>query len=217
MLLVEDDTSIASVVKELLERKNFYVVHVGTGKACLEVVSQYHFDAIILDVMLPDVNGFEVCRSLRSAGISTPVLMLTVKSEVEDKVIGFESGADDYVTKPFSSEELVARIKALIRRVKDYREVLKVADLEVYPLSRRVLRSGREIELSPKEFEILELLVRNKGKVLGEKYILNKIWKGRGKGVLKVYMHHLRQKIDRDFDKKLIKTVRGVGYMIDVS
>ena len=215
ILLVEDDPHIAQAVKKLLEKEGFTVVHTDRGSVGESMAISFYFDLIVLDVMLPDTNGFSVCRRMREKGVTTPILMLTVKSEVEDKVTGLESGADDYLTKPFSGKELIARIKALIRRARGYKGTVRIGELEVDMLSRRVKLSGKEVELSPKEYELLELLVRNRGRVLGERFIIEKIWGHADKGILKVYMHHLRQKLDKE--KKLIKTIRGVGYTLDAS
>ncbi len=219
ILVVEDDQYIADLLKRILEKEGYTVKTASNGAEGLFMASSNSFDLIVLDVMLPELDGFSVCSALRDRGINVPVLMLTVKDSVDDKVEGLSRGADDYLTKPFSIEELLARVKALLRRFKGYKNVLKVADLELDPVSRRVRRAGVEIELSPKEFDILELLVRNMGKVIGERAILKEVWglDCTKSNILKVYMHHLRQKVDRGFDKKLIRTVRGVGYMIDVS
>ena len=219
ILVVEDDQYIADLLKQILEKEGYIVRTASNGAEGLFMASSNSFDLIVLDVMLPELDGFNVCSALRDRGINVPVLMLTVKDSVDDKVEGLSRGADDYLTKPFSIEELLARVKALLRRFKGYKSVLKVADLELDPVSRKVRRAGIEIELSPKEFDILELLVRNMGKVIGERVILKEVWglDFTKSNILRVYMHHLRQKVDRGFDKKLIRTVRGVGYMIDVS
>ncbi len=217
ILIVEDDTHIAETLKRALGIEGYTVLTAATGTDGFAIALDRNPDLVILDVRLPGMDGFTVCKRLREEGFTSPILMLTVLDETKDKVEGLEAGADDYVTKPFALEELLARVRALLRRKNHYRAAIKVEDLEIDPIKRRVTRAGRPIELSPKEFEILEVLARHRGKALGERAIIRKVW---GKeevspGILRVYMHHLRQKIDKGFSKKLIRTVRGVGYMID--
>ncbi len=217
ILVVEDDASLAQVVAEVLSKEGFSVKICADGRAGLAEALSGGYDLVILDVMLPGMDGFSVCKRMRENGIYSCVLMLTVRDGVKDKVEGFESGADDYLTKPFEVEELVARVKALLRRSRNYRSIMRLGNLEIDAVRRKVFLNGEVVELSPKEFEILELLARNRGKVLGERAILKSVWgsadlKG---GILKVYIHHLRQKL-KDGDGRLIRTIRGVGYMLDV-
>lgn len=217
ILVVEDDASLAQVVAEVLSKEGFSVKICADGREGLAEALGGGYDLVILDVMLPGMDGFSVCKRMRENGIYSCVLMLTVRDGVKDKVEGFESGADDYLTKPFEVEELVARVKALLRRSRNYRSIMRLGNLEIDAVRRKVFLNGEVVELSPKEFEILELLARNRGKVLGERAILKSVWgsadlKG---GILKVYIHHLRQKL-KDGDGRLIRTIRGVGYMLDV-
>ncbi|BAT71265.1 two-component system, OmpR family, response regulator [Thermosulfidibacter takaii ABI70S6] len=218
ILIVEDDSHLRSLLERIFLDEGYLVETAPEGDLALNMALQRHYDLIILDVMLPGKDGFSVCASLRASNVTVPILMLTVKDEVQDKVQGFEAGADDYLTKPFSIEELLARVRALLRRSKLYKGTIKAGDIEVDPIKRKVAKGGRLIELSPKEFELLEYLVRNKGRVIGEKAIKEKVW-GSGEiksSVLKVYIHHLRHKLG-DAEGKIIKTVRGVGYILDVS
>jgi len=182
--------------------------------------AQVHpYDVIILDIMLPGKDGFAICNELRENSVLTPILMLTAKDSLEDKVMGLSGGADDYLTKPFSFEELLARIRALLRRSQDYKTgILKVADLELDPLRRIVRRAGTPITLSGKEYALLEYLMRNKGIILSQSKIIDHVWDRNYDGtsnLINVYINHLREKIDKDSDVKLIKTVRGQGYKID--
>jgi DNA-binding response OmpR family regulator len=165
------------------------------------------------------MDGFTVCREMRQKAILTPILMLTAKDEIADKVTGLSEGADDYLTKPFSFEELLARIRALLRRSQDYKtKVLKAGDLEMDPLRRTVTRSGKKINLTGKEYALLEYLLRNRGRTVTPSMILEHVWDMDYMGssnIVNVYINHLRNKIEKDFDKKLIQTVRGHGFRID--
>jgi DNA-binding response OmpR family regulator len=177
------------------------------------------YDVIILDVMLPLKNGFAVCKEIREAGNLIPILMLTARDHLEDKVKGLQVGADDYLTKPFAFEELLARIQALLRRTQQYKtQTLKVGDLELDPVSRKVTRADKAITLTGKEYALLEYLLRNKGRIVTQTMIIDHIWDMDYEGlsnVVNVYINHLREKIDKGFSQKYIQTIRGSGYKID--
>ncbi len=175
------------------------------------------YDLIILDIMLPGMDGLKLCRTLREKGIKTPILMLTALDSVDNKVTGLESGADDYLAKPFAFSELLARIKALLRRKSDLTSEFSIDNLRMDMLSRRVFRGDNEIILSPKEFSILEYLLRNKGRVLSRTQIIENVWGysyDPNTNIVDVHIKYLREKIDKDFSKKLIHTVRGTGYTV---
>lgn len=179
------------------------------------------YDLIILDIMLPDKNGLEICRTLRRKKINTPVLMLTARDSLEDKVIGLNEGADDYLTKPFAFEEFLARVKALIRRTQDYKDkILVLSDLKLDTVSRKVYRNGHEISLTGKEFALLEYLMSHQNRIITETMILNHVWDMNydpGSNVVSVFIHHLRNKIDKGFEEKLIHTVKGMGFIMKSS
>jgi len=218
ILIVEDDKKIANYSKEGFEEENFCVDVVYNGEDGLKKIKNNTYDAIILDWMLPGIDGIEVCKKIRSLEIVTPIIMLTAKVFIEDKVLGLNSGADDYVSKPFYFEELLARVNALIRRASyDKNLDIKIEDLVVDLQKREVARKGKQIELTPKEYSILELLVKNRGKVVRINTIVKEIWENDddiSSNIINVYMHHLRHKIDNGHKKKLIVTVRKHGYRI---
>ncbi len=180
-----------------------------------------NYDLIILDIMLPKKNGFEICKTLRKRKISTPILMLTARDSVEDKVIGLNEGADDYLTKPFAFEEFLARVKALMRRNQnDKNKILTLSDLELDTISRKVRRKNCEIELTGKEYSLLEYLMRNQNRIITETMILSHVWDTNfdpESNIIKVFIHHLRAKIDHGFDEQLLQTVRGMGYIMKSS
>jgi DNA-binding response OmpR family regulator len=219
ILLVEDDPKISSFVKLGLEDSD-YIVTVAYDSAMAEkIVSNKEFNIIILDVIIPGINGLELCKKIRNANIKTPVLMLTSLDTVEDKVAGFDCGADDYLVKPFSFKELIARIKALDRRHTEtiVAPALKIADLELDAISKKVKRKNKEIKLTAREFAILELLLSNKGKVFDRIEIAEKIWGfsfNSGTNVIDVHINSLRNKIDKNFSPKLIHTLVGFGYVM---
>jgi len=219
ILAVEDDRKVGAFLQKGLREEHYAVDLARDGEAALELAQVHSYDVILLDVMLPRRDGFAVCRELRQKGILTPVLMLTAKDTVEDKVAGLGEGADDYLTKPFSFEELLARIRALLRRSQDYKtKVLKVADLELDPVSRRVSRAGKPVALTGREYALLEFLMRNKGRILTESRIIEHVWDMNYEGtsnIVSVYIKYLRGKIDNASPLKLIRTVRGHGYVID--
>ena len=218
ILIVEDDKKVAGFLKKGLEEE-YYAVDVSyDGEDGAYWASLNDYDLIILDIMLPKKDGIEVCRELRNKNIVVPILMLTVKDTLEDRIKGLDEGADDYLTKPFSFEELLARVRALLRRTQKYKtKTLKVVDLELDPVTRKVTRAGEKITLTGKEYALLEYLMRNKERILTETMIIEHIWDinfDSLTNVVNVYIYHLRQKIDKGFDKKLIHTIRGVGYVM---
>lgn len=219
LLIVEDDKKVGGFLERGLREERYTVDLCRDGEEALHLARSEDYDVIILDIMLPGKDGFAVCEELRDRGVLTPILMLTAKDSLEDKVSGLGTGADDYLTKPFSFEELLARIQALMRRDKDYKAgVLKAADLELDPVRRSVSRGGVSIELTGREYALLEYLLRNKGRIVSQTQIIDRVWGGDYLGtsnVVNVYLNRLREKIDKGFEPKLIKTVRGIGYTID--
>ncbi len=219
VLLVEDDPKISAFVKIGLESHDFMVDIAYDSTIGTKLALTKKHDIIILDVVIPGISGFELCKRIRNENIHTPVIMLTSLDSVDDKLTGFESGADDYLTKPFSFQELMARIKALIRRTSETKvsPVLKVADLEVDTVALKIKRGNKEITLTATEYKILELLMSNKGKVFDRILIAENIWGysfNSGTNVIDVHINSLRKKIDKDFDKKLIQTKKGFGYLL---
>lgn len=218
ILIVEDDEKVASFIKKGLEEEQHAVDVSHDGEDGAHWARENSYDLIILDIMLPKKDGLQVCREVRGAGVHTPVLMLTARDRLEDKVTGLDAGADDYLTKPFSFEELLARVRALLRRSQDYRgKALRVGDLVLDPSSRKVARDGKEITLTGKEYALLEYFMRNAGRILTETQIIEHVWDMNYESMantVNVYIHHLRSKIDRGFDKKLLNTVRGMGFVM---
>lgn len=219
ILLVEDDPKISSFVKIGLESNNC-VVDIAYDSAIGEKLAlSKKYDVIILDVVIPGISGFDLCKKIRNNNNLTPVIMLTSLDSVDDKLTGFDCGADDYLVKPFSFQELFARIKALIRRNREtiVNPVLKVLDLEVDSISKKVKRDEKEISLTATEYKILELLLSNKGKVFDRMNIAEKIWGfsfNSGTNVIDVHINSLRNKIDKEFPQKLIHTKKGFGYVL---
>jgi len=219
ILLVEDDRSTARFIKKGLSEKGYTVEAVFDGDEGLHQATNGSYDLVILDVMLPELNGFEVLKGMRKHGIVTPVLFLTARDDTADVVHGLELGADDYLVKPFSFSELLARIKAVMRRgEKDAASSrLTVADLALNLLSRTAERGGRVIELSGREFSLLEYMMRNAGQVLTRTMILEQVWGydfDTASNIIDVHINRLRAKIDRDHEVKLIRTIKGVGYVL---
>ena len=218
IILIEDDKKIAAFIKKGLEEERYAVdvFHNGEDGAYWATVNDY--DLIILDIMLPGKDGIEICNEIRHKNILTPILMLTAKTSVGDRVKGLDTGADDYLTKPFAFEELFARVRSLLGRNQTYKtKTLKIADLELDPASRKVSRAGKKIALTGKEYALLEYLMRNKGRVLTETMIIDHVWDMNfdpESNIVNVYIHHLREKVDRGFGKKLIHTIRSLGYTI---
>lgn len=220
ILLVEDDPKISSFVKIGLESSDCTVDIAYDGIMGEKLVLSRKYDVIILDVVIPGISGFELCKKIRNSNILTPVIILTSLDSVEDKLTGFECGADDYLLKPFSFQELLARIKALNRRNRNtiVSPVLKVLDLELDTIAKKVRRNDREINLTATEFKILELLLSNKGKVFNRINIAERIWGfsfNSETNVIDVHINSLRKKVDKDFTQKLIHTRKGFGYVLD--
>ena len=219
ILLVEDDPKISAFVKLGLEDNDYFVTVAYDSTMAEKIVFNKQFDVIILDVIIPGINGLELCKKIRNNNIKSPVLMLTSLDSVEDKVAGFDCGADDYLVKPFSFKELLARIKALTRRHTEtmVAPTLIIADLELDTISKKVRRNEKEIKLTAKEFAILELLLSNKGKVFERIEIAEKIWGfsfNSGTNLIDVHINSLRNKIDKNFSPKLIHTLVGFGYVL---
>jgi two-component system OmpR family response regulator len=218
VLIVEDELKMATLVRRGLVEDGHAADVVASGEDAVWMAQAHPYDAIVLDVMLPGLSGFETCRRLRNAGVWTPVLMLTARDAVEDRVAGLDTGADDYLTKPFSFSELSARLRALSRRGAVERPTeLVVGDLRLDPASRRVWRGEAEIPLSPKEFALLETFMRRPGQVLSRFQLLEHAWDfayENRSNVVDVYVRYLREKIDRPFGRSSLATVRGVGYRL---
>ncbi|HUE64139.1 MAG TPA: response regulator transcription factor [Rhizomicrobium sp.] len=220
ILIVEDEKKYLDILLRSLKGEGFTADGVGTASDAVEYLKTYHYDLVILDLQLPDGTGNSLLRRMRETGHTMPVLVLTAQSELESKVENFQSGADDYVVKPVAMAELAIRVQALLRRGPALQEnVLKVADLEINRLTRQVRRNGKRIELSPKEYSLLEYLFLHPGRVLSRSMIVEKIWDQSFEGltnIVDVYIGHLRHKVDEGHSHKLIRTVRGLGYMLDV-
>ena len=221
VLIIEDDQQIASFVTRGLKQAGFAVDHVSDGEEGLQMAELNPYDVMVIDIMLPGLDGFSIIESLRSKGNPTPILVLSARGSLDDKLKGFQSGSDDYLTKPFSFSELQARLQALLRRTTrgQSQNVLKIGDLEMDLLSRKVSRADREIELQPREFTLLEYLMRNSGNVVSKTMILEHVWDYHfdpQTNVVDVLVHRLRTKIDKDFQIKLLHTIRGVGYVLKV-
>ncbi len=221
ILVVEDEKRIAGFIKKGLEEESYAVDVVANGSDALDWVAGTSYDVILLDVMLPGLSGFEVSRILRQRGVTTPILMLTARDEVDDRVTGLDAGADDYLPKPFAFKELLARIRALVRRsgpAATPTTVLKLADLELDTITHQAKRGSREIELTAKEYALLEYLLRHAGRPLSRTLIRESIWGYDYYGasnVVDVYVGHLRKKLEANHEPPLLHTVRGVGYKID--
>jgi two-component system OmpR family response regulator len=220
ILVAEDEMKMARAIRRGLENDGHVVETVDNGDDALFWASEQRFDAVVLDVMLPGQDGFAVCRGLRAARIWTPVLMLTARSAVEDRIAGLDAGADDYLVKPFALGELLARLRALLRRGPTERAPhIAVGDIVIDPAAHTVSRRGVPIDLSPREFALLEYLARHPGEVLRRGDILDNVWAYDYEGmsnVVDVYVGYLRKKIEHPFDSSVIKAVRGVGYALEV-
>ena len=218
VLIVEDDIPLASALRRGLRAEGMVADVAVKGEDALWMVSSAEFDAVVLDVMLPGIDGFETCRRLRDDGVWTPIIMLTARDSVDDRVQGLDAGADDYLVKPFSLAELLARLRALARRGPVERPaVLEVGDLQLDPATREVRRGDTEIALSAKEFALLEAFMRRPGEVLTQLQLLEHAWDydyENRSNVVDVYVRYLREKVDRPFGTKSIETVRGVGYRL---
>jgi DNA-binding response OmpR family regulator len=221
ILVVEDEQRLARLLQRVLTEERHAVDITHTGNKGLELALSDSYDLLILDRMLPDIDGVDVTREMREAGVATPVLMLTARGAIEDRVAGLNAGADDYLVKPFAMAELLARVAALLRRrdrTPDTTSVLKAGDLSLDLLRHEARRGDRVIELTAKEFALLEYLMRNAGIVLSRTQIIDHVWRydlDAVSNVVDIYIHYLRDKIDRGAPRQLIKTVRGVGYKIE--
>jgi two-component system copper resistance phosphate regulon response regulator CusR len=218
VLVIEDDRTVGQYVKRGLEEHRFHADLVDDGMEGLRLASGSQYDLVVLDLRLPGMTGFEVLRTLRDRGITTPILVLTAQDAVDFKVQALRMGADDYVTKPFAFEELLARVEALGRRPKELRSpVLRVGDLELDTATREVRRAGQPIELTPKEYTVLEYLLRHAGRVMSRTLITEYAWDYHfdpGTNIVDVVINRLRKKVDSGHAKKLVHTVRGVGYVV---
>ena len=218
VLIVEDELRMAGLIRRGLTHEGMAADVAATGHDALVRASAHDYDAVVLDVMLPDLDGFEVCRRLRTGGIWSPVLMLTARDSVEDRVAGLDSGADDYLVKPFAFAELLARLRAVARRGETGRPaVLTVGGLRLDPATREVTRDAATIALSAKEFALLETFMRRPGEVLSRLHLLEHAWDfayENRSNVVDVYVGHLRRKIDEPFGKRSLETVRGAGYRL---
>ncbi len=218
ILVVEDEKKVAGFIKKGLSEEGYAVDVANDGRSGLQLSLDRVHDLIILDIQLPKMDGLSVLGTLRKEKIATPVLLLTVRATIEDKVLGLDAGADDYLTKPFAFQELLARVRALLRRSAENRQpVLQIADLTLDPARRSVFRGAEKIDLTAREFALLEYFMRNEGRVLTRTMISEHVWDydfDSGTNVIDVYVNYLRRKIDSGFDRKLIHTVRGVGYIL---
>lgn len=218
--LVEDEVKVAAFICKGLEEQGYSVKSAKDGASAKELLQDTGFDLLILDIMLPDINGIELCRQIRGAGTNTPILMLSALGQVENKVSGLKAGADDYLVKPFHFSELLARIEALLRRqnakgTEDH--ILYFDDLKLDTWSNIAERAGKQINLTAKEYTLLELFMRNPNKLLSREYIAGQVWKidfDTGTNFIDVYISYLRNKIEKGFENKLIHTVIGMGYIL---
>ena len=219
ILLVEDEEKLAEIVARNLKAEGFAVDTAADGVRGLDMATTYAYDAIVLDIMLPGLNGTVVLKGIRQKNRSVPIIMLTAKDAVADKVQHLDAGADDYLTKPFSFEELLVRIRALLRRSPAQRQdIIKIADLEIDRLGHQVKRAGKRIDLSAKEYALLEYLALNAGRVLSRAMIIEHVWDESFEAltnIVDVYIRQLRSKVDEGYEQKLIKTVRGMGYVLN--
>ncbi len=218
ILLVEDDKSLQRTLMKLFKTQNFAVDATASGKEAVFLANTNDFDVIVLDLMLPDIDGFEVCKQIREGKLPTPILMLTALDEVENRIRGLDAGADDYLPKPFHAGELLARIRALSRRdAEDKNSVIKVSDLELDTAARKAFRKGKDLKLSGKELALLEYLLINKNKIVTRAEIAEHIWDVNfdpRSNVIEAFVKLLRKKIEVDPEHKIITTVRGIGYTI---
>ena len=220
ILLVEDEIKVSNALSEGLRAEGYEVTWAQTGEEGFFHASSQGFDLIVLDVMLPGRDGIEVLQTLRKQGSQTPVLLLTAKDTIEDRVLGLDAGADDYLVKPFAFAELSARIRALLRRNKaEAASAIAIGGLEIDPVRRSVLRQGRRIDLTVREFELLEYLVRNHGRIVSREMLARDVWKETARAtpldnVIDVHLARLRRKVDDPFEIKLLQTIRGVGFTV---
>ena len=220
ILVVEDEAKVARALREGLQRQQYDVSVAPTGEEGFYLVSAEEFDLVILDIMLPGRDGLQILATVRKRGLRTPVLILTARDAIEDRVQGLDQGADDYLVKPFAFPELLARVRALIRRGRaDQSSKLQLADLEMDLTGRKARRSGNDLELTAREFEVLEYLLRHKEEVVSREMLAREVWKEISRGtpldnVMDVHINRLRRKVDEPSDRRLIHTVRGVGFVL---
>ncbi|MBX7241687.1 MAG: response regulator transcription factor [Bacteroidia bacterium] len=219
VLIIEDEPKTAQSLKQGLEEYHYEVDLAYDGHFGLRLAKEKKYDIIVTDIILPYLNGIEICKELRGLGIQTPIIILTALGNTDDVVMGFDAGADDYLTKPFELKELLVRIRALLKRSSNAPlppNILRTKEIEVNLDTRLVLRNGKRIELTPKEFALLVFFIRHRGKVVSKSDIADKVWDidfDTGTNVIEVYVNYLRKKIDKDFEKKLIHTQFGLGYV----
>ena len=220
ILIVEDEAKVAQALKEGLERQGYEVTVAATGEEGYYLLDVRTFDLVVLDLMLPGRSGLEILRTLRARDRGIPVLILTARDTIEDRVVGLDTGADDYLVKPFAFPELAARIRALLRRGRvEPLSRFRVADLELDVSARRVVRGGRDLDLTAREFDLLEYLLRNRGRVVSREMLARDVWRETDRAtpldnVIDVHIARLRRKVDDAFESKLIQTVRGVGFIV---
>jgi DNA-binding response OmpR family regulator len=217
VLVIEDEVNLSRILARVLEEEGFQALVEYRGDSGLETAVAKAPDAIVLDLSLPGLDGLRVCRELRARGMRMPVIMLTARDAVPDRVRGLDQGADDYIVKPFAIEELIARIRAHLRRAGEPAERLVVADLVLEPRARRVRRAGQELNLTAQEFDLLEFLMRHRGQVMSRQRILDHVWGYEAtplSNIVDIYIHYLRDKVDNGHRTQLIKTVRSVGYVL---
>jgi len=221
ILLVEDQPGVAQSLKQGLEENNIQVDLAANGKIGQDQINKNNYDVVVMDVMMPEISGIELCSYIRSSGNNVPILIISALDTVEDKILGLEVGGDDYLTKPFAFSEFLARIRALDRRRQSKffaNRILQIGDLEVNLDSKSVIRNHIVIELTPKEFRLLEYFIKNEGRVIAKQEISENVWDidfDTGTNVVEVYVNYLRNKLDKGFDKKLIHTKFGVGYIFN--
>ena len=217
VLIIEDEVNLSRILARVLEEEGFHALVEYRGDSGLEAAVANVPDAVVLDLSLPGLDGLQVCRELRARGMRMPVIMLTARDAVPDRVRGLDQGADDYLVKPFAIDELVARIRAHLRRAGEPAERLVVADLVLEPSARRVRRGGKELNLTAQEFDLLEFLMRHRGQVMSRQRILDHVWgydAAPASNIVDIYIHYLRDKVDNGHGAKVIKTVRSVGYVV---
>ncbi len=218
ILIIEDEKKLSSILKRALKSERYSVDVAYTGKAGLEKALKKNYSLILLDVMLPEMDGFEVCKELRKNQIHTPVIMLTAHGDSENRIVGLDAGADDYLIKPFGLDELFARIRAVLRRGKTVdSEITKVADIEMDKKSHEVTRAGNVVPLTPKEYKLLEMLLSNRGEAIARRRLIDKAWGPdfeETNNELNVHIRYLRKKIDGDRVPPLIQTIRGIGFVL---
>ncbi len=219
ILIIEDDERMAELIRRGLEESGYNVTLATDGNEGLSIALENHFDVVVTDILLPTKSGLEVCKELKKANEKYPIIMLTALGTTDDKIDGFDAGADDYMVKPFEMRELTARINALIKRsrLENTEEIMRIADLELDQRTKTVKRGGKELNLTPKEFNLLAYMMTNKNRVLSKSEIAEKVWDmtfDTGTNFIEVYISYLRRKVDKGYDKKLIHTKSGMGFIL---